>query len=716
MRYLLFLVSTLGLLHMSITPAFAAVDNDPVARVAALRHQVTAINSSGKERSLRVSSEIYKGDTIQTGKKGRLQILFPDNTIVSLGRDTTFVINDYLWQPDKQDGEFRSEVKEGIFRVMGGKLTKTVPKNFTTKTPAATIGIRGSIYAGVVTDDLLSIVFLGGRGIFVRNEFGSVEIPKPGYGTIVRAGAPPPPPTIFSGDDLAPFTSGLTGPGDDEGVTIPPPGSPGEDLGEGSPQLPSPNEYDPPLPTLPPQDDITPPPSTFLPTDGITLFPGEIWGFSQYYAEDSQESVEEIVSIFANWHNRKVLGVVHDPSIESGIPVFFFGDIDGTSVNNVKVYGNDYNEPIDPYYSLSDQISLVEGSGNGNFYLMDLTTLLDTNSTSIYEVKSSSLATEVIAFDMEGNGYYYDPGSQLETGSWEVEGAGLGFYGDITAPRGIEVWEGYAVGISEDVNNVDSNRHLLTSNVGDFYLDINKDTGNISGSLSATNGYGFSLSNVTVGDSYGSAFIDDDIFVTILGGGSKVVDSYESLGPLNSRGNFLTTGNTTLMGYASWGYWQTAYIDPDTGHEYLNRPPRAMWVAGQPTSITDIAALASNKVVGEYTGDVIANKIDTSSVQVSQLTGEIYINVDFSMLGDTSASAITGNMSLDDNLFTIDSQGVAGSPHFSSTLNGGAFTGNLNGTMYGPNAGSIGGNFTTNNGEGGITYQGIYGADRVPVD
>ena len=714
MRYPIFHLAIAALLlTMSITPVLAAVDNEPVARVAALRNHVTAINVSGEKRALKVRSDLFRGDTIVTGKKARLQILFTDNTIISLGRQTTFIIKEYLWQPDKQEGEFRSEVKEGIFRVMGGKLTKEAPQNFTTKTPAATIGIRGSMYAGVVSGDSLSVVFQGGRGIIITNQFGTIEIQKPGYGTHVRAHAKPPPPTPFKGDDMEAFTSGFTGSDGDQGGT-----ADGEAADDGSngnqPQdEPAPEQAvvapeeavvivePPPLPppsdTNPLLDIVT---SWVPPTDGITRFQGALEGTSIHFDDGSQENINEPMDIYANWHNHKVLGIVYDPLKDIGMPVFFFGDINGSLISSVKVFGTSGGEPLNTTAPLPGQISVVQDIGSGG----ELLATTDPFPSQISAIEGSGSGnfqgTNTGTFHFQASGYDYaiEPATQPALSSWQVDGVGLEVASG-TVLQGSESWQGYVVGISEDMNNIDINRRLLTSGTGEFSLSINKDTGNLSGSISA-NDDAFSLNNITVGSTYGSAFIHDDLFAAILGGGSV---------PLKPHGNYLVTGpkDKQFMAYATWGYWEVAYSEGTS--QYHNHVPGAMWVAGQPTSATDLAALASNSVVGTYAGQVMASRIDTSAtMQVAEVGGSVNMNVTFSGLG--SRDAITGNMALDGRSFTVNAMGTADSPNFNGNLGDGTFSGMINGTFYGPSAQSVGGNFQTNSGT--VTYQGIYGGNR----
>lgn len=174
----------------------------PAATVVAVRGVVQAIDANGKSRNLSISAPVFAEDTLQTDARSRVQIMFTDNTLVSLGNAATMKIVEYRWQSERNDGALKTRIKEGAFRVMGGALAHAAPQNFKTETPTATIGIRGSMYAGVASADFLSVVFQGGKGIEVTNSFGSVTITKPGYGTKAALGSSPLPPVRFSNLEL----------------------------------------------------------------------------------------------------------------------------------------------------------------------------------------------------------------------------------------------------------------------------------------------------------------------------------------------------------------------------------------------------------------------------------------------------------------------------------------------------------------------------------
>jgi len=197
-------------LILACPPAYAAKQ---VATVVATRGDVQAFDAKGKSRPLAIQTPIFEEDSIKTGEHSQVQIMFSDNTLINLGNATTMKIAEYRWQPEQKDGALKTQVKEGTFRVMGGALTKTAPQNFKTETPTATIGIRGSMYAGFVTPDFLSVVFQGGKGIEVTNAFGTVEITKPGFGTKVALTKPPLPPMKFTAQEIGEMNKSLSGNG-----------------------------------------------------------------------------------------------------------------------------------------------------------------------------------------------------------------------------------------------------------------------------------------------------------------------------------------------------------------------------------------------------------------------------------------------------------------------------------------------------------------------
>ncbi len=174
----------------------------PSGKVVALRGKAHAFGADGSERLLKVRDPIFLHDTIVTGKRARLQLLFRDSSVISVGPDSKMTLAKYAWDKKTGKGEMLNKVTEGVFHVIGGVIAKKSPENFKTETPVATIGIRGSSYAFNLIRNMLGVVFLGGVGIDVNNSLGSVSISIPGYGTFVMKGHRPGTPFKFTGEQL----------------------------------------------------------------------------------------------------------------------------------------------------------------------------------------------------------------------------------------------------------------------------------------------------------------------------------------------------------------------------------------------------------------------------------------------------------------------------------------------------------------------------------
>lgn len=161
------------------------------AVISAVRGDATAVDINGVVRKLRVNDTVDASEYIFTGARSRVKIVFKDRTIISLGERSTLRLEHYLWEKENNKGRFEVSVNEGVFRIIGGKITKTTPESFKTQTPAATIGIRGSSFAGTMRGKTLKVYLESGKGVDVYNGYGKVALLSPGVGTTVVAGSAP---------------------------------------------------------------------------------------------------------------------------------------------------------------------------------------------------------------------------------------------------------------------------------------------------------------------------------------------------------------------------------------------------------------------------------------------------------------------------------------------------------------------------------------------
>ncbi|MCD6598220.1 MAG: FecR domain-containing protein [Bacteroidales bacterium] len=90
-------------------------------------------------------------DKVITATKSRVQVILKDNTVVTIGPETTFIFDAYKFA-GKDDSEVKMHIDRGFFRAVTGKIGKLAPERFKVKTVSATIGIRGTDFSALVSE------------------------------------------------------------------------------------------------------------------------------------------------------------------------------------------------------------------------------------------------------------------------------------------------------------------------------------------------------------------------------------------------------------------------------------------------------------------------------------------------------------------------------------------------------------------------------------
>jgi hypothetical protein len=93
-------------------------------------------------------------DTVVTYDNSKAKIVFKDNTIITIGKNSAFKIKEYF-MGKKPKAKFN--FLKGTFLSMTGKIGKIAPKRFKLETKNASIGIRGTIVFGEIypTKDII---------------------------------------------------------------------------------------------------------------------------------------------------------------------------------------------------------------------------------------------------------------------------------------------------------------------------------------------------------------------------------------------------------------------------------------------------------------------------------------------------------------------------------------------------------------------------------
>ena len=121
-----------------------------VGKVVALKGEATIIRDN-KTFQVKRDTLLKEKDLLTTKNNSKVQILFKDETIISIGKNSTFKINDYLFE-NKNNVKAEFSMIKGVFRTITGKIGKIAPQNFKLITKSASIGIRGTQIITQITD------------------------------------------------------------------------------------------------------------------------------------------------------------------------------------------------------------------------------------------------------------------------------------------------------------------------------------------------------------------------------------------------------------------------------------------------------------------------------------------------------------------------------------------------------------------------------------
>lgn len=138
---LLLLILLLAVHAMFALPAYAA---QQIGTVISIQPGVS-VEREGQSSPLALKDYIYLNDTLRTDSTGKVQVLFGDDSAVSLASNTVFAVAEYADADTKS--RFEGNLSTGLARFITGKIVENNPDSFAIKTPEALVGIRGTIFA-----------------------------------------------------------------------------------------------------------------------------------------------------------------------------------------------------------------------------------------------------------------------------------------------------------------------------------------------------------------------------------------------------------------------------------------------------------------------------------------------------------------------------------------------------------------------------------------
>jgi FecR protein len=125
-----------------------------IGSAAAARDRVEGVLDGAAPRFINTGSEVYSTELVKTGDKGVARLVFLDNTDLAVGPRSEVKLDKFVYDPERKSGAVVINVTRGAFRFVTGTQDH---RNYTITTPHGTLGVRGTTFELVVTNDRMDV-------------------------------------------------------------------------------------------------------------------------------------------------------------------------------------------------------------------------------------------------------------------------------------------------------------------------------------------------------------------------------------------------------------------------------------------------------------------------------------------------------------------------------------------------------------------------------
>jgi hypothetical protein len=110
------------------------------------------LERDGKRLPAQVGMAVRQSDSLITGLDGTAGVTFTDNSLLSVGPNSTLAIDRYAFDSTTHAGQFDASLKKGSLAVVSGKIVKQSPGAMRVHTPTSIMGVRGTEFAVKVSE------------------------------------------------------------------------------------------------------------------------------------------------------------------------------------------------------------------------------------------------------------------------------------------------------------------------------------------------------------------------------------------------------------------------------------------------------------------------------------------------------------------------------------------------------------------------------------
>jgi trimeric autotransporter adhesin len=180
---------------------------------SAVNPQASGTPPGGTTRQLVIGQDVVFNERITTSDAGQTQLLFLDESSMTVGPNSDLTIDQFVYDPKSGTGKLAMSATRGVLRFVGGKLSKQ-DQAVTLRTSTATLAVRGGAFiAKVEPSGKTDAIFIYGDGLTVTGANNLSEtLRRPGFQiTVSGPGAAPSSPSPVPPGQLAQLLQQLDG-------------------------------------------------------------------------------------------------------------------------------------------------------------------------------------------------------------------------------------------------------------------------------------------------------------------------------------------------------------------------------------------------------------------------------------------------------------------------------------------------------------------------
>jgi hypothetical protein len=182
-----------GFIILLALAASGALAQEHVGVSSAVNPDVTGAAPGAAARQVVIGQDVVFNERFTTGPLGQTQLLFLDESAMTIGPNSDLTIDQFVYDPKSGTGHLAMSASRGLLRYVGGKLSKQ-EEGVSLRTSTATLAVRGGAFLlDLTTGGRMEAIFIYGRALTVTGPGGVTQtLQRPGYAISIAGpgGAP----------------------------------------------------------------------------------------------------------------------------------------------------------------------------------------------------------------------------------------------------------------------------------------------------------------------------------------------------------------------------------------------------------------------------------------------------------------------------------------------------------------------------------------------